>query len=248
MSGLYDQTRWDATPHGRTPPTENILDSPTRCIEVNVAWAGFLSGMIERLAFYDVWDGDETTKETAINKIEEILLQLGTDCPAPGGAADYTLEQDIDITSDVASYNLTSLDTLAGRDLIIECLLAASDTGVRHLRVQANGLTTSIYNRATVQFQNATTYSTGTTSYIQIDRVLPQTATPQNEYGWVRMEFPRWKDTARYPLMHYSAIGQSRSGKGQLHIESAVDIQSLLLYASSGNIKAGSKIAVYTRG
>ena len=246
--GELSQLNWSSTVQNRVPPTEGVLDSPTRCIEVNVKWAGFLAGVIERLAYHDVWRGDDNTVRVAIDKIEQILLQLGSDCPTAGGATDYTLHSDITLTADAASYNLTGLESLSGLDLIIDLMLATTDGAQRDLKLQSNGITTSTYTRTDTIFQSSTVYSTGTTAYYNISRGLVASATPQRRYTWIQLNIPDWKATDRYIKFHHQAIVSGRHSLGRCDTTDATALSSLLLYASAGDIKAGSKIRIYSRG
>lgn len=72
------------------PPTTGIFDEPNRQICVNVQWVKWLAGVISRLEYPDVYTGDDTTIETAIQEILKFQMALGggenpceSDCAEP---------------------------------------------------------------------------------------------------------------------------------------------------------------------
>lgn len=54
-------------------PTVGVFDAPTVCIPINVQWIPFISGVIERLAWGEIWSGDDDDKTFAIQEIYSLV-------------------------------------------------------------------------------------------------------------------------------------------------------------------------------
>lgn len=180
--------------------------------------------------------------------IYDDLVLMATCNPPGGGDVDYELQDDITLVSDATTYTLSDLDLLSGRDLRIEILLAGTDASKRYLRLRINALTTSIYWYQQVWFGTASNYRRLTTTYFEMRGVALGSTTPQNMYGYVVLDIPRWKDDDRYPVIAFEGYSDDVTHKGKCHVQSVVDVQSIDLFLNVGDIKAGTKIAVYTRG
>lgn len=61
-------------------PSPEPAEPPYFCLKINAAYRGFLSGMLDRLAYADVWQGEEHEIAIAVNRIEEIQAALGLPC------------------------------------------------------------------------------------------------------------------------------------------------------------------------
>ena len=77
---------YDASPLGMPVPQTGIFDAPNVCLVINTAWIPFLTGVLDRLKWPDVWQGDEAAKNAAFDQIEHLLaaLQSGEGCAVSG--------------------------------------------------------------------------------------------------------------------------------------------------------------------
>jgi hypothetical protein len=59
-----------------------ILEEPSVCLQINIQWIPFLTGVVERLADPDIWEGDDTEKNRAFDEIMYLLdaMQLEGTC------------------------------------------------------------------------------------------------------------------------------------------------------------------------
>ena len=65
-------------------PVAGIFDEPFHCVPINVDWRGYLVGVIERLAWGDVWDGDEDAQYSAVQEIYKLVSKMATGgCEVP---------------------------------------------------------------------------------------------------------------------------------------------------------------------
>lgn len=246
--GELSQFNWASVVQNRVPPTESILDSPTRCIEVNVKWAGFLAGVIERLAYHDVWDGDDNTVRVAIDKIEQILLQLGSDCPAPGGSTDYVLQSDITLSVDATSYSLTNLESLDGKDLQLEFLIACTSTSREDFRFEINDETGTLYVSRVQSFLTSASFIDNLLDSGRVRDIIPLSSTPQLDYGFLRIEFMDWKNTSMYSQGFFQGFDANASFIGHHRHKVTGNVSKFRFWAGSDDIKADTQIRVYTRG
>lgn len=70
-------TWYDPATNEYPAPTSGILDAPCISLRANVNWVGFLVGAVSRLAWFDVWDGDDAEKLRAVTEIDKFLDSLG---------------------------------------------------------------------------------------------------------------------------------------------------------------------------
>ena len=65
-------------------PVAGIFDEPYVCVPINVDWRGYLIGVIERLAWGDVWEGDEDAQYAAVQEIYKLVNKMQTGgCEVP---------------------------------------------------------------------------------------------------------------------------------------------------------------------
>lgn len=212
-----------------------------------------LSCLASHMGRFDWFYDEEVPDDTEWDEIESGISLALKEATIPveceeEGAADYILRSVDTLVSDETTYELTDLHLLDGRDLKIEMKLANSGGSVRHFRGQINGLTTSIYSYADSQWGTSAVLNATTATYYNVGRVFEPSTTPQNRWGWLRLECPLWKDTDRDPYFKHQSIANSRHGAGQCMVAAVGRLETLLFYPNSGGIKAGSQIAVYTRG
>ncbi len=169
------------------------------------------------------------------------------ECSA-GGAVDYELQSEDTLISDVTTYTLSDLDLLSGRDLRIDWLMAGTSTGNRDLRIRINGLETDIYHFQETRFSLGTGYTRNVDTFWKLETAVYKTETPQDYYSNIVVESPLWKDDDRYPILSARNFNDTINSLSKCHVQSVTDLQSMTFYLSSGDIKAGSKVAVYTRG
>ncbi len=234
-----------------TPPS---LPSGVKCRQIEIpnndACNAAVVGAIYELTRAYNWeqrDGETVEDTVALFQTMFDSFSLLPEC-SPGGSVDYQLQDDITLVADATSYTLTDLDLLSGRDLRIEISGASATSGRRHLRVRVNSLTTSIYAYNMHQWRNSVFYYTGTTTSFEMRDCLPLKTTPQNYFGYMVIDIPNWKDTDKYPLLTALWNGDGRQGRGHAYVKAVTDVQSMTLFSSSGDLLAGTKIAVYTRG
>lgn len=76
----YDPTIWrhyDPLGKPHTIPTAGIFDEPTIRLCVNSTWLGHISGMVDRLAWSDAWQGNENEVNAAIQEIYKFFDACG---------------------------------------------------------------------------------------------------------------------------------------------------------------------------
>ena len=168
--------------------------------------------------------------------------------PVPGGDMDYVLQSEILLSSPASTIQIVDLELLDGIDLLIEVHAIATGTARRHLRCQANGVTSANYEFNTQEWRSAVTYFVSTTTYFQMRDCVPQLTAPLTYVGYAAINIPQFRDTDRYPLLHGVWNGDGRNGNGHCYLTSRTDIQSVLLFLSADDFAAGTKISVYTRG
>lgn len=88
-------------------PIAGIFDEPCVCIHVNQAWAGFLSGYLERLALPDMFGGDNEFSEQQILKL---IAALGDDMACGGGCGCEALERELQ--DDLSSWVVENSDEI----------------------------------------------------------------------------------------------------------------------------------------
>ena len=87
MSGFGDGDivgQFDPRKSRMPVPVAGIFDEPHHCVPINVDWRGYLIGVIERLAWGDVWLGDDAAQYGAVQEIYKLvdLMALGV-CEVP---------------------------------------------------------------------------------------------------------------------------------------------------------------------
>lgn len=192
--------------------------------------------------------GGETVEDTvALFRTMFNTFMMLPECSA-GGDVDYDLQSDYTLVSDATTYTLADLDLLAGRDLRIEWLMAGTTTGNRDLRIRINGLETDIYHFQETRFSLGTGYTRNTDFFWKLETAVHRTETPQDYYSYLVIESPLWKDDDRYPILKARNFADTINSFSKCHVKEVTDLQSMTFYLSAGDIKAGSKVAVYTRG
>lgn len=203
------------------------------------------------MSFFELEEDWETgtwdTIAAKLSQVQERISHDGYTCPG-GGDPDYTLHDDITLVSDATTYTLEDLDLLSGLDLRVVMLLAGTSTNERNLSIRINGLTTSIYNFQETRFGTATGYTRTTTTSFNLLSAVMRTATPQEYYSHVILDILRWKDSDRFPLLLSRWANDTDNSIGKCHVQSVTDVSSLTFFLSAGDIKTGSKFAVYARG
>lgn len=200
-----------------------------------------------------LYDGNEVTNaqwDTIEAAVSLAFLELTQPyvCPPSGGAGDYTLISDVELTVDTASYTFSSLDTLDGNDLRIEVMSQTTNGNPRDLNVQVNGLTTSIYKQQWTKWQGSTIYYSSTGTKFAIVAGVAKSDAGVDYFAWVTIDIPNFKDTNRYPIIFASGGADGRDGRGRAHVLSETDVDSILLWPSAGNFKPGTRLKVYARG
>ena len=190
------------------------------------------------------------TWDTIEQKLSEIQWRLSHDtyvCP-PGGSADYTLELDIELVADATTYTIDNLNARGGTDLLIEFTIATTSTGRRDLRYHINDKEADEYStRYNVWLSSVTYYNTEQT-FGHIKGIAPATATPQLLWGFVSMNFIDYKNTGRYTQGNFNGFHDNAHVEGNHQHRNNGDLNKLELWLSSGDIKTGTKIRVYSRG
>lgn len=189
------------------------------------------------------WDDIEAAVAFAYEELSDPYI-----CPPAGGDTDYILQDEITLTSDATTITLTDLDLLSGRDLRIEIRTATADTSRRHLRVQLNGITASVYRVHVINWNTSATVNISTKTYFEMKDCVPREQTPQDYQGYICLDIPLWKDGIVYPLIQAGWQGQDYRGNGTCHLKQIEVIDTMTLFLSSGDFKSGAKIAVYSRG
>jgi len=93
---------WDAATV-RVPPIPGIYDAPHKYICMNSEWASIIAGVIYRLTYHEVWDGDFDEREDAIEEIERLLADMANPCCPP------TL---MDVVNNLYETNITNITTI----------------------------------------------------------------------------------------------------------------------------------------
>lgn len=189
------------------------------------------------------WDEIEAALSLCSKELNETYI-----CPPVGGATDYTEHAVFNLASDFTTYTIDDLDLLDGRDLLVRVTGAHTTGGDKHLRIQVNGLSTSIYNYANVRWDTATNYETTTQTYWNIVRALVADDTPQLRVAYTEIVIPDWKNDTRYPLLQASYSRIDRSGRSHCTVEEVTDVQSLTFFSSGGDLKAGTRITIDSVG
>lgn len=61
-------------------PTAGIFDYPSVTVCINRDWIPFITGVLERLVWEDVWDGDANDVETAMQEITKLMMLFEAGC------------------------------------------------------------------------------------------------------------------------------------------------------------------------
>lgn len=93
---------WDAATK-RVPPSVGIYDTPHKYICMNAEWASIIAGMIYRLTYHEVWEGDVDEREDAIEEIERLLADMANPCCPP------TM---MDLVINLYNTNITNITTV----------------------------------------------------------------------------------------------------------------------------------------
>ncbi len=93
---------WDAATK-RVPPAVGIYDPPHKYICMNTEWASIIAGMIYRLTYHEVWEGDVDEREDAIEEIERLLSDMANPCCPP------TM---MDLVNNLYITNITNITTV----------------------------------------------------------------------------------------------------------------------------------------
>ncbi len=226
----------------------NFDDSTIILKELTKRDLALLSSAMSWFEVESEWEtGTWDTIAAKLSEVQERISHDGYVCPE-GDDPDYTLHDDITLVSDATTYTLEDLELLPGRDLRIELLIAGTSTSNRDLRVRINGLTTDIYNFQEVRHSLSTGYTRNTDTFFKMTTAVYKTETPQNFYSGIFIDIPAWKDDDRYPLLMVRGVTDTLTTLSKCHVQDITDLQSMSFFLSTGDIKTGSKIAVYSRG
>jgi len=58
-------------------PVHDVFDEPSIMLCINAEWASHLDGLLERLLYFDAWDGTDEERERAIGQVWRLLASLG---------------------------------------------------------------------------------------------------------------------------------------------------------------------------
>lgn len=219
-------------------------------IPVDLHLRGAILGQILDLCRPYFWE--QTTGISVADTVaamEEILESISTFSACSGGSMpDYTLQSTDTLVADASSYTLTNLDQLDGRDLRIEWMLAGNGAGEKNFEFICNGLTTSIYFVDCTRFRTSTSYYSGISTYARLSGAIRRADAESDVYSHIMLDIPNWKDNDRFPLItgHYGHF--VANGLFACEVRDITDLQSMTFNAQSGDIIAGSRVAVYTRG
>ncbi len=234
-----------------TPAT---LPGTTKCRQLvipdNDACNAVVVGAIYELTRDYNWEergGASVADTVALFQSMFDTFSLLPDCPV-GGTVDYELQDDITLSVDATTYTIADLDLLSGRDLLIEMLLASTHVGLRDFRIRVNTLTTSIYERQMTRFGGSSTHEQITGTYFEDRLMMANSATPQLQYYYCSLDIPDWKQSVRYPIIRVRGTVAAKNSVGSFRVNSAISVDSLQLFLDTADIKAGSKIWIYTRG
>jgi len=189
------------------------------------------------------WDDIQAAVAFAYEELSDPYI-----CPPSGGDTDYTLQDEITLSVDETTYTLEDLHLLDGRDLIIEFMGARDETPRGDLRCEINSISSSSYGHRAQRIQSSATFDSSTRAYIRLSDALAQAATPQLTYSYFQFSIPNWKLTDRYPVVYWHGGGDIYHFVGRVILSITTDVQTFAFIPPSAGLRAGTKIAVYTRG
>ncbi len=234
--------------------TPDTLPGATQCRELvvpdNDACNAAIIGAIYELTRPYSWEqrgGASVADTTALFQTMFDTFSQLPECSA-GGAVDYEKHADITLSVDATTYTLSDLDLLSGRDLRIETLMVNTGGGRRNLSVVVNGLTTAIYEYQYTLFGTAAGFTRSTATAFSIGAGTLPDDTPQEEYGYVTLDIPRWKDTDRFPVILAHSLNDINTGLGKCLVHEVDSVQSITFSVAVNDLKQGSHIVVYSRG
>lgn len=193
-----------------------------------------------------LWDGDEPTT-AQWDEIQEAIALAVYELTTEAG---MILHADIYLGSDVASYTLTDLASLPGKDLIIQCKLAGTLTpGQPDMYIRFNGVTTALYNAQSNKFETSTLYRLNLfQTYFKYSYLVATWASPQFEFHRSVFEIPDFNQSVAYRNMFVKGSAARFTVLGSGVWIPSEEIDSMEFWLSSGDLREGSNFAVYTRG
>jgi len=212
----------------------------------------FYSALLSYYGRYQWLYGGDEPDDSQWNDIDaaisKAMLELMTPITPGGGTVDYELHLDQTLSSDAASVLLTDVDLLTGTDLILHVIGATDVTSRKHLKLQINDLTTNEYDYYTREWRSSVTYyANAAQDAFQMRDCLPNT-NEANYWGYITVTMPLWKETAKKRVLRALWNGYGRNGDGSVHVNTTNAISKILLFPNTDNLRAGTRILLYSRG
>jgi hypothetical protein len=166
-----------------------------------------------------------------------------------GGGGGMILHQDITLAVDTTQIVLTNLHTLSGRDLLIRMTAQNTTTAQRDLLITVNGVTTVSYERSWAKLSGGTTYGNDSTdNEIPVAGALQDASDDGDEWSHIDISIPIWKETNFYPNVLVTYKSRLSNGIANGVLKQTAAVSTIELSSNSGDISAGSRIAIYGLG
>jgi hypothetical protein len=114
-------------------------DDRTHVIAFNSSYKALVYGLLDDLAYADVWEGTDAQRAEMVAKILELQYYVAEpyECPAVGGGGGMELIEEIVLSSDAASVEFNDIPQTY-EDILIRAYLRYTSTTAKSLRVRIN--------------------------------------------------------------------------------------------------------------
>jgi len=193
-----------------------------------------------------IWDGDTPT-DPQWDEIQAAIAHAVYELTHEAG---MILHAEIELVADVSSYTLTDLADLPGKDLIIQSYIGGTEvSGEPYLNIRLNGDTGANYDYQWTILQEVVEVTAKYwRTYLSYRGLVANGFAGHTYQSQGIIEINEYKRPDYYRAILVSGRTRYRTfiGSGTYHPSGPVD--TVEFWPDSGDMRAGSKFAIYTRG